>query len=114
MRPSRSLTALPLPVQKALRKLGADISAARKRRRISMQLMADRAFTSRQTLGRLERGEPSVSMGIYATVLFILGMTKRLADLVDASVDPFLIDLDEERLPKRVRSPTPNRPEPDA
>ena len=42
-------------------------------------------------------------MGIYATVIFVLGMTERLADLMDATVDPFVLDLDVERLPKRVR-----------
>ena len=112
MQPSKSLIALPLPVRRALRKLGADIGAARKRRRITMQLMAERAMTSRQTIGRLERGDPSVSLGIYASVLFVLGMTQRLADLVDASIDPFLIDLDEERLPKRVRSRVHKRKKP--
>lgn len=99
------MTALPFPVRRALRKLGGDIAAARKRRRITMALMAERALTSRQTIARLERGEPGVSIGIYATVLFVLGMTARLADLVDATVDPFVLDLDEERLPKRVRLP---------
>lgn len=107
MKPSKSLTALPLPVRRGLRKLGADIGAARKRRRITMQLMAERAFTSRQTIARVEKGDPRVSMGIYATVIFILGMTDRLSSLVDATVDPFVLDLDEERLPQRVRTPPP-------
>lgn len=109
--PSRSHAALPIPVRRALRKLGQDIAAARKRRRITMQLMAERALTSRQTIARLERGDAGVSMGIYATVLFVLGMTDRLADLVDARVDPFVLDLDAERLPQRVRVPT-SREEP--
>ena len=104
MQPSRSLSTLPLPVRRALRKLGRDIAAARKRRRITMATMAERAMTSRQTVARIERGDASVSMGIYATVLFVLGMTERLADLVDATVDPWVLDLDEERLPKRVRT----------
>lgn len=103
MHPSRSLAALPLPVQRTLRKLGADIAAARKRRRITMATMAERAMTSRQTVARIEKGDPSVSMGIYATVLFVLDMTARLGDLADARADPFVLDLDEERLPKRVR-----------
>jgi hypothetical protein len=76
-----------------------------------MQLMAERVMTSRQTIGRLERGDSRVSMGIYATTLFVLGMTDRLADLADASADPFLFDLDEERLPRRVRLPAPARKE---
>lgn len=70
-----------------------------------MQLMAERVFTSRQTIARIERGDPRVSMGIYATVIFVLGLTDRLSSLVDATVDPFVLDLDEERLPKRVRPP---------
>lgn len=69
-----------------------------------MATMAERAMTSRQTVARIERGDASVSMGIYATVLFVLGMTERLADLVDARADPFVLDLDAERLPKRVRT----------
>lgn len=107
MRPSKSLSTLPLPVRRALRALGADIAAARKRRRITMQLMAERAMTTRQTIARLERGDPTVSIGIIATVLFVLGMDARLRDLVDGQADPFVLDLDEERLPKRVRPAGP-------
>ncbi len=109
MQPTRSLSALPLPVRRALRKLGADIAAARKRRRITMATMAERALTSRQTIARVEKGDATVSMGIYATVLFVLDMHGRLADVVDASADPFVLDLDEERLPERVRRPTRRR-----
>lgn len=38
-----------------------------------MQLMAERVMTSRQTIARVERGDPTVSVGILATVLFVLG-----------------------------------------
>jgi transcriptional regulator with XRE-family HTH domain len=104
MHPSKSLATLPLPVRRALRKLGADIAAARKRRRITMALMAERAMTSRQTIARLERGDAAVSLGIVASVLFVLGMIDRLRDVIDATADPFVLDLDEERLPARVRT----------
>ena len=53
MRASRAKTALPIPVRRALKKLGSDISVARRRRGISTALMAERAFTTRPTL-RLE------------------------------------------------------------
>ena len=43
-------------------------------------------------------------MGVYATVLFTLGMANRLADLVDISNDPLSRTLEEEHLPKRVRA----------
>lgn len=103
MKDSRSKAALPLPVRRALRKLGEDISAARRRRKISVQLMAERAFVGRNTITRLEKGDPAVSIGIYATVLFVLGLTDRLAGLADFSVDEVGQALDEERLPARIR-----------
>jgi transcriptional regulator with XRE-family HTH domain len=105
MRMSRAKTALPQPVRRALRKLGADISVARRRREISTLLMAERAFITRNTLAKVEKGEPGVSLGIYASVLFVLGMTDRLADLVDSARDPLGQDLAEDHLPKRIRSP---------
>ena len=64
--------------------------------------MADRAFIGRNTVTRVEKGEPGVSIGIYATILFVLGMTDRLADLVDPANDPIGQSLEEERLPKRI------------
>ena len=105
MRASKSKTALPQPVKRALRKLGADVSVARRRRRISTILMAERAFMTRNTLAKVEKGDPGVSLGIYASVLFVLGMTDRLADLADPARDPLGQQLEEDRLPKRVRGP---------
>jgi len=102
---SRTHDTLPLPVRRAMRKLGADMRDARKRRRITMETMAARMMCSRQTLSRLEHGDPKVAMGIWATGLFVLGMTERLAQLADAATDPWVLDLDEERLPERVRTP---------
>lgn len=67
--------------------------------------MAQRAMIiSRGTLFRLETGAPEVSMGIYATVLFILGFEQKLADLADVRSDEVELDLEDERLPKRIRS----------
>ncbi len=67
--------------------------------------MAERAFISRTTLARVERGDSSVSLGIYATVLFVLGMTDRLAELADPKADRLGLALDEEQLPRRIRLP---------
>ena len=100
---SRSLNALPIPVKRALGKLGEDIRTARVRRRIPTAIMADRAFISRATLIKVEKGDPSVSMGTYATVLFILGLADRLAELASLPNDPTGQFLEEETLPQRVR-----------
>ena len=65
--------------------------------------MAERAFISRSTLVRVEKGDPGVSMGIYASVLFVLGMADRLGDIADAARDPVGLSLEEEWLPRRIR-----------
>jgi len=96
---------LPIPVLKALHTLGKDICDARRRRRITILLMAERAGISRATVGKIEKGDPTVSMGGYSSVLFVLGMTERLGDLADAVHDLTGRQLDEERLPRRVRIP---------
>jgi len=97
------LPTLPIPVTRALRKLGHDIKNARRRRRLPMAIVAQRASISEPTLIRIERGAPQVAMGSYATVLFVLGMVERLADLVDPKNDSVGLQLEEEHLPKRIR-----------
>src|ERR1700687_1613984 len=72
---------LPIPVRKALRKLGQDLRDARLRRRIPTAIMSQRALVTRSTLHKVEKGDPTVSMGTYSTLLFVLGMTERLAEL---------------------------------
>jgi len=67
--------------------------------------MAQRAMISRTTLVKVERGDQGVSMGIYATVVFVLGMTERIANLADATQDRIGLDLESENLPKRISSP---------
>ena len=99
----KSQATLPIPVRRALRKLGTDIRDARRRRRIPTAVMAERALISRMTLNKVEKGNPGVSLGIYATVLFVLGMTDRLAELADARHDAVGLSLEEERLPQRIR-----------
>lgn len=105
MRNSSSAYAMPIPVRRALRKLGHDIRDARRRRRIPVSVMAERASISRATLNKVEKGEPGVSFGTYATVLFVLGMVDRLADLADPKGDAVGLELEEEYLPQRIRQP---------
>lgn len=68
-----------------------------------MALVAERASISKPTLIRIERGSPSVAVGNYAKVLFVMGMIDRLTDLADAKSDPVGLRLEEENLPKRIR-----------
>ena len=89
--------------RRALRKLGADIHDARRLRQLPMAVVADRAFTSRSTLQKVEAGDPTVSMGIYASVLQALGLLAGLADVADIAHDSVGQTLARADLPKRVR-----------
>ena len=103
MRKSRASVVLPIPVRHALRKLGQDVRDARRRRRIPVSIAAQRASISRTTLVKIEKGEPGVAIGIYATVLFVLGMVDRLAEIADPRHDAVGLQLEEEHLPQRIR-----------
>ena len=109
----RSSSGTPVPVIRALPKLGHDIRDARRRRRIPVAILAQRASISRMTLNKVERGKPGVSAGTYATVLFTLGMADRLADVADPRHDSVGLALEEEHLPERIRlsrRPNPRKP----
>jgi len=89
-------------VRKALRKLGADIRLSRRRRRLTVDLLAQRAMISHVTLIKVERGDPAVSLGIYASVLYVLGMVEGLGMLADAGRDEIGMAVEEEHLPERI------------
>ena len=95
----------PLPVKRALKKLGQDLRDARRRRRIPMELAAERASISRTTLSKIEKGDEGVSLGAYAKILFILGMIERLTTLSDPAFDTLGLGLEAENLPRRIRIP---------
>ena len=100
----RTTPPLPLPVKRALAKLGDDLKSARRRRRLTATMVAERAFITRSTLNKAERGDPGVSLGIYATILFVLGLADRLSDLADVRSDDVGLQLEEGRLPQRIRA----------
>ena len=90
--------------QVILETMGRQIKMARLRRKISAELVAERAGISRATLWAVEKGLPSVSIGIYAAVLHSLnGMDKDLLLIAkDDELGRKLQDLD---LPIRKRAP---------
>jgi transcriptional regulator with XRE-family HTH domain len=90
-------------VQRILRKLGADIHDARRRRRLPMAVVADRAFTTRATLQKIEAGDAAVSIGIYGAVLHALGLLDGLGEIADIAGDSVGQALASTELPKRTR-----------
>jgi transcriptional regulator with XRE-family HTH domain len=103
MKDSKAKSALPLSVRRALATLGRDISTARRRRSMTIATLAERAFIGRNTVTRIEHGDPGVALGIYATALFVLGLAERLTNLADPSTDQVGLTLAEEQLPIRAR-----------
>lgn len=96
-------------MRRALHKLGGDIKDARRRRRLPMAVVAERAFTSRSTLQRIEEGDPNVGIGIYAAVLNALGLLNGIADLADIAHDTVGQALATADLPARARIRRPSR-----
>ena len=99
----RKIPRLPIPVARTIQQMGADIRSARIRRRLRAAVVAERAQISAPTLSRVERGDPAVSLGIYATVLWVLGLLEPLSEVAAPVGDLIGMALEEERLPKRVR-----------
>lgn len=94
----------PIPIQRGLRELGDNLNKARRRRRISTTLMAERAQISRTTLTRIEVGDPGVSMANYASIIFVLGFLEDLTAIGALGHDPAGPALESEQLPERIRS----------
>ena len=99
----RGVTVSPKTVQ-ILEQTGEQIKLARLRRRLSTELVAERAGISRATLWNVEKGSPSVAIGIYAAVLHALGNMDSDFLLV-AKDDEFGRTLQDLELPVRRRAP---------
>ena len=67
----KAVSVLP-STEKILAEMGEQIKLARLRRQLSTELVAERAGISRATLWNVEKGSPSVAIGIYAAVLHAL------------------------------------------
>ena len=96
---------LPLPVVRALEKLGRDISFARRRRQMSQAMLAERIGTSTMTVRRMESGSPVVALQTLARTLHVFGELERLKQVLDSSEDAIGLSLLNEKLPQRVHAP---------
>ncbi len=69
-------THLPLPpsLSKLARSLGQRIELARLRRELTTPVFAERVGISRNTLKRVEDGDPNVALGTYLRALRVLGL----------------------------------------
>ena len=95
---------MPLPVERAILKLGSDISRARRRRHISQASLAERMGASLSTVRRMEKGDGRVPIHFFARALHVFGEIRALEQLLDTANDEIGLTLMDENLPKRVRS----------
>ena len=84
---SRKKAILMPSSHKVLKELGENIRLARLRRKLSTEQVSERANIGRKTLWNIENGLPSVAMGMYCQVLFVLGLEK---DLLKVAADDIL------------------------
>lgn len=95
--------------KKVLKELGDNIRLARLRRKLSSEQVSQRADISRNTLYKIEKGSPSVAMGLYCQVLFVLGLEK---DLLQVAADDVLgRKLQDAELSVKERAPKKNKNE---
>ncbi|MGP3699516.1 helix-turn-helix domain-containing protein [Rhodobacter sp. NSM] len=79
---------VPSAVRRELRRIGDRVRAARLERNLPMQIVAERAMTTRQTVGRIETGDPRVSWGTVLGVLNALGLLETAGHLAAPQGDP--------------------------
>ena len=91
---STALTTLPAPVAGAMRELGENLAIARVRRKEPQRAWARRLGISVPTLIRMEHGDPGVSMGIYATALWLMGRVQAIQEAAAPSSDRGALELD--------------------
>ena len=100
-RSSNALSSLPPDALASLRTLGEDLAVARLRRKESQRQWASRLGVSAPTLIRMEKGDPTVSMGVYATALWTLGLSSGLAELADPAKDLRALESDVRQASQR-------------
>ena len=88
--------------------IGDNIKKARLRRAYSSETVAQRAGITRKTLYRVERGDPAVSLGIYARVLQALRLDNDLASI--AADDALGRKLQDAGLEPKRRAPKQSKP----
>jgi len=103
-KPSGAQVALPRPVERALRILGRDISAARRMRRLSQVELAQRIGASLSTVRRMEDGYPGTALHTFLRTLQVLGRLDAMVKVLALENDDLGMELVREQLPQRVRS----------
>jgi transcriptional regulator with XRE-family HTH domain len=93
----------PFEVSDGLREVGQAIRAARLRRRQPASDLAARVGVSIPTLRKLENGDPTVSLGVFAKAAWVLGLLPAIQQAVSPGNDQLAAAIETGRLPRRAR-----------
>ncbi len=96
--------AMPRPVERGLHRLGQDISAARRMRRLSQEDLAQRIGTSLSTVRRMEDGYPGTALHTFLRAWHVLGRLEDMVKVMATEHDTLGMELVREQLPQRVRT----------
>lgn len=94
------LNATPAAVEQILLQLGRNIRTARLRRKLRISDLADRVGVSRYTMSDVEKGKPTVGIGVYAGALWVLGLIEEMRNIADPDRDTEGKALESMRSPK--------------
>ena len=95
-------TKLPRKLEQKMQIVGEQIRLARLRRNLSVAQIAERATCSELTVMRVEKGMPTVAMGIYLRILYALQLDHDILSL--AKDDPLGRTLQDMELKHRERA----------
>lgn len=95
-------TKLPRKLEQKMQIVGEQIRLARLRRNLSVAKVAERATCSPLTVSRIEKGAPTVAIGIYLRVLYALQLDDDILSL--AKDDALGRALQDMNLPQRERA----------
>jgi transcriptional regulator with XRE-family HTH domain len=93
----------PYPVEKALKRLGANLRAARIRRNITVEDAAVRIGTGPRAVMDAEKGKPSTGIVVYAALLWLYDLLQSFEDLADPQKDEEGISLQSAKARARAR-----------
>jgi DNA-binding XRE family transcriptional regulator len=99
-RQKKAFKATPAAVEQILVQLGRNIRTARLRRKLRIADLADRVGVSRYTMSDVEKGKPSVGIGVYVGALWVFGLAKEISDIADPDYDTEGKALESVRSPK--------------
>ena len=103
LKPAQATEILPAAVARALIDLGENLVLARQRRKESLRTWASRLSVSVPTLIRMEKGDPSVGMGVYATALWLMGRHAALSEVAAPAQDLNALEQDIEAVRQRSK-----------